>query len=490
MKNIFMAIKNWVKNNKWWTTLIILVIIVISFIIFGSKKIAATDFVTVSRRNISEEVSATGNVVPLSNLDLSFETSGQVASVNVSAGDKVYQGEILASLSNADLAAAVEQAKAGLKIAQAKLAEMQSGTQPEQLAVAKNTLDNSITNAYTTCDDAIRNDVDQMFQNPRTPSAEIEIPVNDFQLKNSIDNQRYAIETILDNWNSSSTVSETFALNSIDTIRTFLDQIALTLSSLSAGPNILQATIDQYKSAVSAARSEADAARSNITSAEANYDLELAGNTPESIIGQEATVEQAQANVDAAEANFSKSIIISPIDGVITNVDAKVGQTMQQGVVAISVISYGQYDVEAYIPEADISKIQVGDVATTTLDAYGSDTFFPTSVSKIDPGETVIENVPTYKVTLIFASSSDNRIRSGMTANLDILTAQKNNVLAVPSRSIYSIDIQRYVNLINTKDMATSTPVQVQTGIRGVDGYVEIISGVKEGDEIVASPNI
>ena len=182
-------------------------------------------------------------------------------------------------------------------------------------------------------------------------------------------------------------------------------------------------------------------------------------------------------------------MIFSPISGVITNVDAKVGQTMQSGITAISVISYGEYEVESYVPEADIAKIKIGNIATTTLDAYGSDTFFETSVVKIDPGETVIENVPTYKVTLKFASSSDNRIKSGMTANLDISTAQKSGVIAVPSRAIYSVDSIKYVQLIDSNNNKT-IETKITIGLRSIDGYVEVVSGLKEGDIILSSPNL
>ena len=269
------------------------------------------------------------------------------------------------------------------------------------------------------------------------------------------------------------------------------------VNSLTTNSNLTQTTIDKYKLAVSSARSDISLAYSNLNvvesaynSAKSNYDLKIAGNTEDTINAQVAMVEQAKANIDSAQAKLNKSIIYSPINGVITKVIAENGQTIQSGVVAISVISYGQYDVESFIPEADIAKIKVGNVATTTLDAYGSDTFFETQVIKIDPGETVIENVPTYKITLKFASSSDSRIKSGMTANLDILTNQKSNVIAVPSRSVYSLNNQKYVKLIDPKDLKNIIEVKVETGIRGVDGYVEIISGLKEGDKIVASPNI
>jgi len=494
MKNflteIFSKIKTFAKNNKWWTSLIIFVLIILLFVFLGKKKSSTIEMITVSKHDLTEEVSATGNVKALSDLDLAFETSGQVSNVAVSVGDRVYQGEYLASLSNADLAAAVEQAKAGLKAAQAKLTDIQNGTRPEQLAVAQNALNDSITTAYTTCDNAIHNDIDQMFQNPKTSSPKITLPMNDFRLQNTINSDRYTIEMTLNKWNTDTSVSATSVLAFIDTVKNFVDEVTSALSGLSANSSISQVTIDQLKATVSADRSSIDLIRSNITSAKANYDLQLAGNTSASIAGQEATVEQAQANVDAAQAQFAKSIITSPINGVITNVNAKAGQTMQSGALAISVISYGQYDVESYIPEADIAKVKVGDVATTTLDAYGSNTFFPTSVLKIDPGETIIESVPTYKVTLKFASSSDARIKSGMTANLDILTNQKNGVLAVPTRSVYSIDTQKYVKSVDPKDPKKTIETKVETGVRGVDGYVEIISGLKEGDIIVASPNI
>ncbi len=478
------------QKNKWWTALIFLVIIIILFMIFGKKKSSGLETVTVEKHDITQVVSATGNVTPLSDLDLAFQASGQVSQVAVAVGDTVYQGEYLASLSNADLSAALEQAKAGLQIEQAKLADMQNGTPPEELAVAQNSLDNSITSAYTTCDNAIHNDIDQMFENPKTPSAKIIIPMNNFQLQNTIDNDRYTIELTLTDWNASTSVSATSALASIDAIKSFVDEIALALNESLGDSSISQGTIDSYKTIVSADRAAIDLARSNITTAEANYNLELAGNTPDSIAAQQAAVAQAQANIDAAQAQLDKSIIYSPIDGVITNVNAKVGETMQQGDAAISVISYGQYDIESYVPEADIAKVKIGDPATTTLDAYGSDTFFPTSVIKIDPGETILEDVPTYKVTLAFASTSDPRIKSGMTANLDILTDQKNDVLAVPSRSVYEDGTQEYVELIDPANQKNTIQTAITVGIRGVDGYEEIVSGLKEGDVILASPNM
>ena len=523
---MFSKIKNLVQRNKWWSFLVVIVVAVSLLVIFRSSKSSAVEMITVEKRNITEEVSTTGNVKPLSDINLSFEASGQVSNVAVSVGDRVYQGQYLASLSNADLVAMVEQAKAGLKIAQANLSSLEHGSTPEQIAVnesqvekaksdlldTKTSLINSIRDAYIKSDDAIRNYIDLMFTDPRSQNPTLQFQT-DFQLQNDINTERAAIENILNSW-SVSTINLTtnsdldslanISKNNLITIQVFLENLAFATNKFSANSSISQTTVTLWKTNVSTARASISLASSNLSTVTNQYQSTLSslnitnsqltliktGATNYQLQAEEATVEQAQANVDSAKAKLAKSIIISPIDGVITNIDAKVGQTMQSGMMAISVISYGQYDVESYVPEADIAKIKIGNVATTTLDAYGSDTFFKTQVIKIDPGETVIENVPTYKITLKFASSSDNRIKSGMTANLDILTGQKNNVSAVPSRSVYSIDNQKYVKLIDSKNSKNITETKVETGMRGVDGYVEIISGLKEGDQIVASPNI
>ena len=429
------------------------------------------------------------------------------------------------SLSNADLVAALEQAKAGLKIAQANLSVLEGGSTPEQIAVnesqvekAKNDLLNSqialintIKDAYTKSDDAIRNYTDLMFNSPRSQNPTL-LFQTDFQLQNDILLERVLIENLLSSLNDSITnlnnsninPSLKIAVDTLTMIQTFLQNLAYAVNKLSANSSISQTTLTLWKTNISNSRTSTDLSMSNLSIAKSTYESAVAslnisnsqltliktGATKNQIKAQVATIEQAKANVDAAVARLSKSMITSPIDGVISNINAKIGQTIQPGNIALSIISYGKYDIESFIPEADIAKVKIGDIATTTLDAYGSDTFFQTEVIKIDPAETLIENVPTYKVTLKFSASSDSRIKSGMTANLDILTSTKNNVLTVPSRSVYNVNGNKFVKLVDSTDQTKFTEIKVMTGTRGVDGYVEIVSGLKDGDKILASPNI
>jgi HlyD family secretion protein len=150
----------------------------------------------------------------------------------------------------------------------------------------------------------------------------------------------------------------------------------------------------------------------------------------------------------------------------------------------ISIISQGDYQIESFIPEADISKIKIRNKASTTLDAYGSNVVFDTAIIKIDPAATVIDGVPTYKVTLRFMDQ-DSRIKSGMTANLDILTNQKDNVLLLPNRVLITEDDGKYVSILNPDGSGKILLKKIVVGLRGSDGNTEIISGLNEGDKVL-----
>jgi RND family efflux transporter MFP subunit len=180
------------------------------------------------------------------------------------------------------------------------------------------------------------------------------------------------------------------------------------------------------------------------------------------------------------EVQISKTVLRSPISGVVTKQDAKVGEIAPAGVILVSVISNARYEIEANIPEADIAKIKIGDRAEVTLDAYGSDVIFPATVSKIDPAETIIDGVATYKTTLQF-DTNDDRVKPGMTANTDISGQKRIGVLFIPGRAISTKDGVKTVNLV---EEAVTREVIVTTGLRGSNGDVEILSGLKEGDRV------
>lgn len=301
---------------------------------------------------------------------------------------------------------------------------------------------------------------------------------------------------------------------SLDTEKTSLNsQITLVTSA----QQIIAVQQITNSNLISSAQSAINTAVNLVSSAQAQLDLKEAGYTSEQIASKEARIKQVEANIASQNAAISqawaavsqyqaileKTILSAPISGVITRIEAKVGEivfpsssTYEIQVPVISLIGEGEFEIETYIPEVDIASVKVGDMAMITLDTYGSDEIFEGYVKSVDPAETMIEGVTTYKTKFLF-SESDNRIKSGMTANVDVITAEIGGAIAVPQRTILYKDNEKIVRVLVTEESSEKPGEQIEvmkevpvtTGIRGVDGFMEITSGINEGDKVVTKVN-
>ena len=502
----------------------IVLAIIFSYLIFGGSDNSSYDYVEVKRGDVIQEVSVTGKVRPVESVDLAFQRGGKVSQINVEVGDRIIKNQILVRLDSSELLAQLAGAEANLKIQEAKLDELKRGTRPEEIQIQevnvtnakialedyKGTLINYLSDAFTKSDDAIRNKIDQFFNNTKSSNPTLTFVLADGQLKNDIELGRYGIELILNDWKSAvdnlvntdnldvTTTAFEFNLNSV---KLLLDKIASGVNSLTPSASLSQTTIDTYKSSVSTARTNINLAISNLSSAYQNYRsaksnldlqenqlvLKQAGVVPEQVVAQEAQVEKMRADIDIYNAQISQTMLRSPIDGVITKQDVKVGEIVTANLNIVSVISNDQFEIEVNVPEADIAKIKVGDLASITLDAYGGGVIFKAHVISIDPGEIIIEGVATYKTTLQF-DEKEERIKPGMTANIDIMAQKKEGVLFVPQRSVISRDGDKFVLVGSEKNIPEEKKIEV--GLRGSDGNIEIISGLVEGEKIVNSPSL
>ncbi len=451
-------------------------------------------------------MSVTGRIKPAESVDLSFETTGKVSQVLAEVGDKVSLGQVLVRLENSELVAQLNQAKAGLEIQQAKLEELEKGTRPEELAVyqaklesaqvslaeSEKNLRDKIADAFTKADDSVRNKTDQFFFNPRSASPSFNLTISDSQLKSEIEKQRFVIESILNAWGDSLESAKA----DLETVRQFLDNIALAVNSLTPTASLSQTTIDTYKVNVSTARTNVSSATTALVVAEqetntamansvlAGKELELkqAKALPEQISVQKSLVDQSQSQIDLVLAQLRKTVLVSPLNGVVTRQEARAGETVSLNSSLVSVISSSKFEIEANIPEADVAKVKVGDTAKVTLDAFGLEKVFEVRVSQVDPGETIVEGVAVYKTKFQFLKEQEE-VKSGMTANIDILTATAENVLAIPQRAIVSKNGGKYVLVLDANNNTEER--EVKTGLRDANGNMEIVQGLNEGEKIV-----
>ena len=211
--------------------------------------------------------------------------------------------------------------------------------------------------------------------------------------------------------------------------------------------------------------------------------LKKAGPTAAAIAVAQAQVAQATAASKIIEVQLSNLQIVAPIDGTITQVNVSLGEQSTSANPAIQLQSNAKYEINADIAETDIDKIKIGNKANIDFDAFSKDKKYNGTVVKIDPSATIIQGVVYYK-TKVILESQDEKVKPGMTANIEIITAEKENVLAVPNQAIKKENNQNVVELIaDTKTNKTYTK-PVETGLRG-NTMTEIISGLKDGEQVI-----
>jgi len=217
-----------------------------------------------------------------------------------------------------------------------------------------------------------------------------------------------------------------------------------------------------------------------VAQAQAQLNETLAGSTANAIAAQQAQVASAQANVQSIQVNINNASLVSPINGVVTVQNAKVGEVAIAGQTITSIISANNFEIDAYVPETDIGKVAVGDSVNMTFDAFPGENFAG-KVFYIDPAETIESGVVDYLVKVSF-DTPDARIKSGLTANLDINTQTDQNALILPEYAVIQNASGTYVDILQN---GAETQVPVTLGIHDQNGNVEIASGVTDGEQVV-----
>lgn len=149
-------------------------------------------------------------------------------------------------------------------------------------------------------------------------------------------------------------------------------------------------------------------------------------------------IKSAQANLDRMKTNLAYATIISPIDGVVISRDIDIGQTVAASLQAPTLFTIAQdltkMEVKTSVDEADIGKVQEGQLATFTVDAY-PERNFEGRVKQIRLAPEVEQNVVSYNV-ILEVSNPEMLLKPGMTANVTIEIQRRNNVLKVPSAAL------------------------------------------------------
>jgi len=484
----------------------------------ASNAAPAVGSYTVTRGNVVAALDEPGTVVAENKTDLSFQEAGQIAHVYVKEGDVVGTGDAIANLDSAALQANVQEASAAVAAAQAKLDALRTGATSQEVAVSETGLaaagqalantyagaPNVLNDAYAKSNDAVHNQIAAFFPIQGGNNPQLTFSVNNSQVLNNINSSWLSVGAGLGTWQaelaSTTPSSSNGALDAALTSASgYLLQVQglmnTALAALTDEVNLSASTVAAYKVSATTGLNEVNAAITEVNSteqaiasekaavaqAQAGLNLTTASSTPQTIEEQQAAVAQAQAALAAAQVALDNASLNAPFSGTVQNLTAQVGQVVAPGTPVLSLVNNGGLKIETYASEADVAKIKVHDAANVTLDAFGTATTFPATVTTVDSAETQVNGVPSYLVTLHF-TQPEPQVKDGMTGNVHIVLAEDDNVITVPSGLVLTEGNQYFV-VVKT---ATGTEQkQVTVGLVGDGGMTEIVSGVSVGDTLV-----
>lgn len=474
---------------KGISTILIVVIVVVGLIFFKNRNSQAEVFTLTSDNLATTGVTVGGTVVAQEEVNLSFETSGRVSQVNKKAGDRVERGDMITSLDTGTISANILKAQADLDAELAKLNEYknQEGSGLTEVQSKKNQLVRELQNSYIVSEDAIKYKTDQFFDNPNNRFPKMFFILDDYSLRNKINEERYKIGRVLNDWKlKSSTINSenyndndiTYTKENIALVQGYLNLVASAANQFEANDFYSQTTIDKYKADTSTARSNINSALTDIINAQ-----EAVRSTVSQIPYQEARVKSARAVISNYQAELEKSVIRAPFAGLVTKQDAKVGMSAYADQSLVTMISDSNYGLDTYVPEIYISQIKVGNKAKVTLNTYGSNQQFDATVSYIDPAASQRDGVASYKVELVF-DNNDERIKSGMTGDVEIMTEVVNPSFRIPAEALIDQGGASYVKIKNGEAIEVR---KVEVGER-TPADVEILSGLLVGDQLILGP--
>jgi len=495
------------KKRNIWIIIILVVVVAIGFLIFGKKNdFGSIQTGFVAKQNLQGTVLTTGQVVSATDLNLSFQTGGIVRQIYVKEGDKVYAGQTLASLDQSGARASLISAQGSLAQAQANYDKLVNGATQNDIQIAQDAVTSAKVNlnsAYNNSSGILNGAYTAIFnaysavttlQNDYFTLADqsgIRVQDNRNNISESLANARISIDqangadtTDLAITNLANYLTGVF--NSVQAIRDQCDQ-GIYYSKVPAAD---KAIMDAQKTSVTTALSNVTALQNSVASykaalqtAQNNLSAKQAKPRQEDVDLAKAQILSAQGQVDLAQNSLNNSVISAPSSGTITQVDIKVGEQATPSKEVMILQDIGSLHAEANVSEANVASLEIGQSVDYTFDALGPDQHFSGKVLTINPGATIISGVVNYKVT----GSLDNvpKIKPGMTANMTILVAKKDNVLAVPSTAVINKNSKQYIRVIDNNKTKAYHEVEVQTGLQADGGVIEIISGLKDRQEIV-----
>jgi multidrug efflux pump subunit AcrA (membrane-fusion protein) len=422
---------------------------------------------TVKKGNLVISASGTGSVISEDETQLGFNNGGVLAQLKVAVGDAVKQGDVLAVSATSDSAATLQSkltsAKLAVLLAQQNLADLTSPTS------------NEVTLAQLQSDLATKQQTLLDTQETLTTLVNERSTMNGKRCDDdTISEYQTSYDRALQDWNRSAhlvTSQEYLQLQSAEAnlvwctsvwSQTELDAKDASITSTKASIDLLQKQIAEDQAEIT-----------NLTSPSGDsLDVQIA----------QAKLDSAQADLEVVDAESISNTIIAPFDGTILSIANKVGDSVGT-TKFITIADLSQPYLEVLLDETDLNNVGIGYQVSVTFDALPNQTFTGKVVA-INPSLSNAFSVTAIQSTVQLDTSSFSKPQNlpiGLSATVEVISAQAQNVLLIPVEALHQISDGTYGVFVMENGTPTFKTVEV-----GLMDYTsaEIKSGLNEGDVV------
>ena len=464
-----MSKKNWFKNRWLWIGIAVVIIVCVWLFAKPSKQTEAEQVsrtITPQRGKITEAISVSGVLSFGTQVEIYPKVNGAITDLYVEKGDAVKKGQVIAKLDTKELLRAKQRAEADLQMSRSQLAQAETNLalQAKDSVISEQQARTNLANAEANLNRLKAGAKPQEI-------AQAEASLRQARLNLETARQEEARQKIL---YENGAISRQQYEASQKQVRMHEEDVYTQeqrLSLLKQGPDPAELR------AAEAQVAQARAVLQNLSSTEQRKLRQEAVNTART------SLKQAQLAYQKAVEDLEAAVIRSPIDGVVLDVPVKQGSLASSNAITANTLIATIADlkmprVEVHINEADLSKVYVGQPAKIRIDALSQE--WEGRVQRIDPKATESGNVVTFAVDVVFLDPPEH-LKEGLTADVDLIVNEKENVLWLPSFAIRS---RGDSTIVMVKEGDKVVPKNVKIGIS--DGTrTEIISGVTEKSQVV-----
>ncbi|MDY7079618.1 MAG: efflux RND transporter periplasmic adaptor subunit [Chloroflexota bacterium] len=453
------------KHKSWVISLAVLALVAgVGYVAYGRVFPTASlaeeppeptlETATVTRGDIVITADGSGELVPATELELSFRASGTLEEALVDVGDQVEEGDVLARLETDKLERAVAEADVELELARLELTDVQEGASDAELADAQAALRDAqteLTLAYTTYQSTFDSNLDAIVD---ARKGDYDWAVSYYQKQKSKYEEGQLSQADHD-WAMAAMIEAEgrwqAAINQAST------------EEVQATNGVAQAQNAVYQAEEALALLESYPLTDTLTRAMLAVDEELLAR------------EEALADLEAAQ-------LTAPFDGVVMDVLATVGEQVGTNTLILTLADLQDQLLQFWVEETDMGGVMVGNRVNVVFEALPDDVFTG-EIVRVDPVLVTVDGTLAVQAWIrLDVSAQEVNLLSGMTAEVEVIAAEARGVLLVPVEALRETSPGQYTVFVVTPD----GELEMRTVMVGLMDPVnaEVLDGLELGDVV------